>query len=250
MEALEDRRLLSATLSYPSSQSIMVFNAVQNNTSQTETLTLTDTGDAALSLNSISIINDPNFSAQDASRFSITNASSIPASLSPGQSFTLQMTYKPNVVGIQSALLDMETNDGTNPSQQIALRGLGAVGIGGTNQPSLATILQAWEIPTYVGEGFDDQNASTDVLYPAFPDSSTQEVVMPRLVAATDAPVTIQVLASYTASGTKPYTLGTYVPGNPNDRSELFFTPSSEYQSTYVQPDGATTFDPGSASFG
>ena len=72
----------------------------------------------------------------------------------------------------------------------------------------------------------------------------------PRLVEATNAPVTIQVLASYTASGTKPYTLGTYVPGNPNARSELFFTPSSEYQSTYVQPQGTTTFNPGSSPFG
>src|ERR1700722_12288227 len=110
MEALEDRLFLSATLSYPSSQSIMVFNAVQNNTSQTETLALTDTGDAPLTFNSVSIINDPNFSAQDASRFSIINSGSIPASLSPGQSFTLQLSYKPNVVGIQSALLDLETN--------------------------------------------------------------------------------------------------------------------------------------------
>ena len=84
MEPLENRCLLSATLSYPSSQSIMVINAVQNNTSPTETLTLTDTGNAALTFNSVSIINDPNFSAQDASRFSITNAGSIPASLPPG----------------------------------------------------------------------------------------------------------------------------------------------------------------------
>ena len=44
------------------------------------------------------------------------------------------MNYKPNVIGIQSALLDLETNDGSLPSQQIALRGLGAVGLGGTNE--------------------------------------------------------------------------------------------------------------------
>src|SRR5277367_414168 len=53
-ETLEDRRLLSATLS--ASQSLMVFNAVKNSSaSPTETLTLTDTGSDAITLGSSGI---------------------------------------------------------------------------------------------------------------------------------------------------------------------------------------------------
>src|SRR6202167_1489070 len=73
-EPLEDRRLLSASLSV--AQSIMVFNAVKNSgASYTETLALTDTGDANLTLGSsgVSIVNDPTFATQDAARFNIVN---------------------------------------------------------------------------------------------------------------------------------------------------------------------------------
>jgi len=101
-----------------------------------------------------------------------------------------------------------------------------------------------------VGEGPNDSNAATDSVYPFPADPSSQEVLMQQMVKAGPGPVTIQVLASFDAPGVKPYTLGTYTPGNPNDRSELFFTPTNEYQSTYIQPQGATSFDPGSSEFG
>jgi hypothetical protein len=256
-ERLEDRRLLSATLSVTNtlgySNTLMAFNAVENSTaSQTETLTLTDSGSTTLSLNSVSIVNDPNSPTQDAARFTILNSASIPTSLSPGQSFGLQLSYKAIAHVINSAFLDISTNDPVNPTQQIALRGIGAIGLGGSNQPSLAMILQAYEIPTLVGDGPDDSGYLTDGTYPNPPDPTSQEVVLQTLQKAGPGPVTIQTLASFTASGTKPYTLGMYTPGNPNtaDLHELFFTPSSESQSVYVQPDGTTSFDPGSSQFG
>jgi len=63
--------------------------------------------------------------------------------------------------------------------------------------------------------------------------------------------VTIQVLASFTAAGTKPYTLGMYTPGTPNNGlHELLYTPTSESQSVFIHPQGATSFDPGSSAFG
>jgi fibronectin type 3 domain-containing protein/regulation of enolase protein 1 (concanavalin A-like superfamily) len=244
-EPLEDRRLLSASLSV--AQSMMVFNDVKGaGASYTETLALTDNGDAALTLGSsnFAIVNDPTFATQDAARFSIVNAASIPATLSPGQTFNLQLNYNATAIGINSAFLNITSNDPNNPLLKVALRGIGTTGLGGVNQPSLTRILQAYEIPINVGE------AANALTYPAFPDASSQEVVLQQLEKAGAGPVTIQVLASFDASGTKPYTLGTYPAGNPTDRSELFFTPSSEYQSTYIQPQGATTFDPGSSPFG
>jgi hypothetical protein len=246
---------LSATLSVSNtlgySNTLMAFNAVENSSaSQTETLTLTDTGSTALSINSITIANDPSSPTQDAARFSMLNGA--PSSLSPGQSFGLQLSYKAIAHVINSAFLDISTNDPVNPTQQVALRGIGALGLGGSNQPSLAMILMGYEIPTLVGEGPGDNAYLTDGTYPNPPDGSSQEVSLQTLQKAGPGPVTIQTLASFTASGTEPYTLGMYTPGNPNvqDLHQLFFTPSTESQSVYVQPDGATSFDPGSSQFG
>jgi len=251
IETLESRQLLSATLT--TSSSLMVFNAVNNSSpSQTETLTLTNTGDATLTLGggAIELLNDPNSGSQEAARFGEVNAGSIPNTLAPGQSFGLQLNYSALAVETDTAVLDLITNDPANPVQVVQLHGIGTRGLGGSNQPSLATILQAYNIPTLVGLGPNDANALTDTTYPEPPDPSSQEVPMQRMVKAGAGPVTISVLASFTASGTKPYTLGMYTPGNPADRTELFFTPSSEAQSTYVQPQGTTSFDPGANQFG
>ncbi len=252
IEFLEQRQLLSATLSV--SSSLLVFNAVKNSSaSQTETLTLTDTGDAPLTLGvgSATLAADPTTApAQDQARFTIVNGTSIPATLQPGASFGLQLYYKATSVTTDEAILDIASNDPVNPTVQVNLHGIGTKGLGGSNQPSLATILQAYNIPTYVGDGPDDANALQDNTYPYPPDPTSQEVVLQRFVKAGAGPVTINVLASFTASGTHPYTLGTYTPGDPTSLNQLFTTPTSEYQSVYVQPQGTTTFDPGSSSFG
>jgi SdrD B-like domain len=245
IERLEDRRLLSATLAV--SQSLMVFNAVKATTSVTQTLTLTDTGDAALTLgtSAATVTDDPSLPG-GTPRFGLLNTSSIPASLSPGQSFVLNINYNAIAVGIDSAFLNIASNDPVNPTLQVGLRGIGTAGLGGSNQPSLQRILQAYEIPTLVGE------AATAGTYPNPPGANSQEVPLQRLVKAGTGPVTLQVLASFTASGfPKSYVLGTYTPGNPaNSRQELFYTTSTENQTTYVQPQGSTSFDPGSNSFG
>jgi hypothetical protein len=252
VEVMERRQMLSATLT--TSQSLMVFNAVENSSaSATETLTLTDTGNAALTLGSsaFSLAVDPSSSTNDTSLFTLLNASAAPATLAPGASFGLEIDYNATALVTNKAFLDIATNDSVNPTQQVSLHGIGTKGLGGSNQPSLATILQAYNIPIYVGEGYDDDNAATDSIYPNPPDASSQEVVMQRFVKAGTGPVTIDVLASFTASGfAKSYTLGTYTPGEPTTLNELFYTPSNENQTTYVQPQGSTSFDPGSNTFG
>jgi protocatechuate 3,4-dioxygenase beta subunit len=250
IHVLEPRCLMSASLTV--STPLMVYNAVKGTTSVAETLTLTNTGDAALTLgaSAFTLNNDPSFSTQDASHFLLPNKSSAPATLAPGVGFSLQVEYSASLVGTQSALLDIMTSDPVNPTQVVTLHGIGTVGQYGSNQPSLATILQAYDIPTYVGEGFDDDQAANDSVYPEFPDATSQEVVMPRLVKAGTGPVTIQVLASFDAAATEPYTLGYYNPGELTTKNELFYTPTSESQSVYIQPQGSTSFDPGSNPFG
>src|ERR1700677_4819565 len=99
IEQMEQRKLLSATLGV--SSSLMVFNAVENSSaSATETLTLTDTGNAALTLgtSAFALANDPSSGTQDAARFTLVNAGSAPATLAPGASFGLQLSYSSTAV--------------------------------------------------------------------------------------------------------------------------------------------------------
>jgi hypothetical protein len=251
VESMEKRTLFSQVISVSTSQ--MVFNAVANSSpSQIETETITNTGDAALTLGigSTILANDPAWPTADNARFTLINGAAVPATLAPGASFALQVQYTANAVTTNSAYLDISSDDPINPTLQIQLRGIGTKGLGGSNQPSLATILEAYNIPTLVGDGPNDSNALADNVYPYPPDPSSQEVVLQTLQKAGSGPVTIKVLASFTASGAHPYTLGMYPATNANNLQELFTTPSSEYQSVYVQPTGTTTFDPGSSPFG
>ncbi len=248
VESLERRQLLSAALTV--SSSLMVYNAVKNNTSQVETLTLTDTGDGPLTLGPTAFAE----TGTAAGRFTLTDAGSAPAQLAVGASFGLTLTYRPTAVGRDLASLLIATADATTgtalASQAVSLSGIGAAGLGGSNQPSLARILRAYNIPTIVGEGPNDSAEASDSIYPNPPDASSQEVPLQRLVKAGAGPVSINVLASFTASGAEPYTLGYYTAGTPTAKTELFYTPAGESQSTYVQPQGSTSFDPGSGAFG
>ena len=244
VERLEDRRLLSASLSV--GKSLMVYNAVKNNNSPAQTLTLTNTGDADLTLGPSAFT----ITGTDANRWTLGNAAAAPATLAAGASFGLTLTYKPTVTGRQASTLSIATNDPAHASQAVSLSGIGTAGLGGTNQPSLVRILRAYNIPTVVGEGLNDANEATGAIYPNPPDGSSEEVSLQQLVKAGTGPVTIDVLASFTASGTEPYTLGTYTPGRPQDRRELFYTPAADYQTVDVHPQGSTSFDPGSSPFG
>jgi hypothetical protein len=246
VEPLEHRRLLSATLTV--SQSLMVFNAVENSTaSPVETLTLTNTGDAPLSLTGLSVVNDPAQTA-NATQFTLVNAANEPASLAVGASFGLQVQYAANAIGLQYAIIDISSSDPVTPLAQVELHGIGTSGVGGGNQPSLELILQAYDEPNYNDVG---ETNEASAYYPEPPASNTDEVALQELVKAGAGPVTIDVLASFTAASTKPYTLGWYSPADPsNSQQQLFYTPTSEAQSVYVQPEGLTSFDPGNAVFG
>ncbi len=244
IEQLERRQLLAATIGV--NTGLMVYNAVNGANSTAETLTISNYGDAPLTLGPTAFA----LSGSSATRFTLVNAASAPATLAVGATFGLQLTYKPNLVGRQVAGLTISTNDPVNPNLYISQSGIGTNGTYGSNQPSLARILRAYGIPTIVGEGANDANEATDSVYPTPPDVSSQEVTMQRLQKAGAGPVTIQVLASFDAAAAEPYTLGYYTAGNPNAKSELFYTPSTESQSTYIQPVGSTTFDPGGTAFG
>jgi len=254
-EKLEDRRLLSVA----ASASVLVFNSAIPGTSgagpsHVDTLTLTNTGSSAETIptGAVTIIADTNAASEQAvstpGAFSITNPSSVPSSLAPGQSFTLNLQYTASQVGVmfQSAILQVQTSDST---VSVQLHGLSTSGQFGTDEPSLVQILRANDIPTIVGAGPNDSNYLNSQ-YPINPDPSSTEVTMPRLVKAGSGPVTITPLASFNASAQPTVRFGDYTPGDATDLTELFTIGQSDAQTVNPTAFGVTSFDPGASTFG
>lgn len=259
VELLEPRQLLTGTplLSVTTSA---VNNAVAFNTvaqgytgaaaSRVETATITNAGTAPLNFagGAFSIIDDPSTTAA-ASDFAITNSASLPSSLAPGGSFTIDLQYTATAVGLQSALLQIQSDDPVNPTFDVNLHGIGTPGQFGTLEPSLVQVLRAQNIPTIVGAGPNDANINTQA-YPINPDPSSQEVPMQRLVVASaGSPVTITPIASFSAATAAVSRVGYYTPGNPGALNELFYVGKNDAQIVDPTALGATSFNPGSAPF-
>jgi regulation of enolase protein 1 (concanavalin A-like superfamily) len=253
IENLEGRCLMSATIAAGSS--VLVFNSVAAGNagagpSNVVNLTLTDTGDAPLAfpVAGISIINDPASASADASDFIITSSSL--AGIAPGASATLSLRFLASRVGVESALVQIVSNDPANPTITVPLHGIGTAGTGGGYEPSLAEILREFDIPTIVGDGPNDASAFASTYYPAVPDASSEEVPMQRLMKAGDGPVTITLLASFAVVNSPASRFGYYIPGDRTDRTELFSIGQGDSQTVNPTANGATSFDPGSGSFG
>ncbi|HZL34463.1 MAG TPA: fibronectin type III domain-containing protein [Tepidisphaeraceae bacterium] len=235
-------------------QSVLAFNSVAAGhtgagAGKTQTVALTNTGNLPLALSSILIVNDPSVSTLDSADFKILNAASLPASVAPGQAVTIQLQFAATRVGIESALLQIQSNDPATPVLKTNLHGIGTAGLYGYLEPSLVQVLRANNIPTIVGAGPNDVNGSNSQ-YPINPDSSSQEVPMQRLVKAGDGPVTITPLASFDSASQPVLRFGFYTPGNATDRTELFTIAQADAQTVNPTALGATSFDPGSNTFG
>ena len=91
------------------------FGGVVVNNSTTQTVTLTSSGKAAVTVNSIAVTGS-GFSA---------SAVSLPATLNPGQAMTLTLTFDPSAVGSATGQLSISSNSATNPSVTVGLSGTG-----------------------------------------------------------------------------------------------------------------------------
>jgi fibronectin type 3 domain-containing protein len=252
---LKPHVVVSGTGALSTDQSLMVFSGVATgNTgagpSAAKTVTLTNTGSGTISFaaGALSIADDSSVAGDDSGAFSIVNGASLPATLGPGQSFALQVVYTASKVGIQAATLQIASNDPAHPLLTVSLHGIGMTGLGGLNEPSLPRILRAFNIPTITGDGPNDANQN-QTLYPATPDATSQEVIMPRLVKAGSGPVTITPLGSFNVITNPALRFGYYTPGSPTDRTELFTLAQADAQVVSPTALGATTFDPGSNAF-
>lgn len=246
IESLENRCLFAALTP---DQPVLVFNAstTGGQPSHTDTLTLTNTGSSTLTFagGAMVVVQDPADATDQSADFHVTSGP-LPSSLAAGASTQVEINFTASVYNtIELALLKITSSDSTNPVTTVQLHGLGTDGQYGYNEPSLANILTAFDIPTNIGVS-DPSNSQ----YPETPGPSSQEVPMQRLVKAGSGPVTIQMLASFNSSNAPSVRFGTYDPGNTAGTNELFTINQADSQTVNPVAQGATSFDPGANEFG
>ncbi|MEO6327581.1 MAG: DNRLRE domain-containing protein [Ginsengibacter sp.] len=178
----------------------------------------------------------------------------FPKDINPGNSISFSVAFNPSSVGLQTALININSNDVVNPVIAVSLRGLGTSGLGGANEPSLQAILNLLEFQVITG----DDNAATTVINS---DATLQkapslgeEVSIQQFKKASGGPVTITPLAVFGPTGNSTIVgLGWYKSGNTSSKSELFSvsnTPLSNGQTVNVNYTGTVSFDPVSDTFG
>jgi hypothetical protein len=97
------------------SASTLAFGNVTLNTTSTKTLTLTSSGTAALMVNSAALIG---------AGYAISGAT-FPATLNPGQSVTLQVSFDPTVAGAAAGTITISSNSATGATATVSLSGTG-----------------------------------------------------------------------------------------------------------------------------
>jgi hypothetical protein len=99
------------------SSSSISFGNVPLNTAATQSITLTSSGNAALTISAVTLTGT-GFTA---------SGLSFPLTLNPGQTATLNVQFLPNVASALSGQLSVKSNSVTNPTTLISLSGVGAV---------------------------------------------------------------------------------------------------------------------------
>jgi hypothetical protein len=211
-------------------------------------ITITNTGSGTLSVSAI------NISGVNQGEFALSGLPSLPVDINPSNSVSFSVAFNATSVGLKTASVNITSDDAVSPSKSVPLRGLGTAGLGGTNEPSLQSILDLLEIPINVG---DDDTATTVI------NSSTllqkapligEEVSIQHFQKAGSGNVTITPLAVFgpTVNATV-VGMGWYKSANTSAASELFTVsnnPLSNGQTVNVNFSGSLSFDPVADTFG
>jgi hypothetical protein len=219
----------------------LIFNGVQNaGATAAQTVTVSNTGSGTLTLSGLSL------AGTDAAQFQITSKPTLPIAIAPGGTTTVGIAFNPTTTGPRGATLQIQSDDPTTPTAQVTLRGLGTLGLGGANEPSLQWILDTYQYPVNVGD--------TDPTNSALPPDPLlgEEVSMQRLQKAGTGPVTIEPLAVFGPQSTagNVLALGFYTGGDSSTNQQLFTVPNASSQTLNVTANGNTSFDPGASTFG
>ncbi|MDQ3858089.1 MAG: choice-of-anchor D domain-containing protein, partial [Actinomycetota bacterium] len=214
----------------------LVFNDVQNGPpSAPQALRISNTGAGPLTVSSVTL------TGTSPGQFQIVDPPSLPATVAPGSTLALSVAFNPTTTGPMGAILRIADDDPDTPQTDVKLRGLGTLGLGGANEPSLQWILDTFELPIRVG----DPDPKTSAL-PAEP-LLGDEASLQRLVKANPSnSVLLEPLAVFGAAGPSGTVAaaGSYNSGDPSSTKPLFTVPNASSQALQPTTTGPLSFDP------
>jgi hypothetical protein len=207
----------------------------------TEVVTVRNTGTGPLEVTGLTL------GGADAGQFALSGAPALPATVPAGGQVTVTVGFNPTTAGPKGATLTVASDDPDAASIVVPLRGLGAKGLGGANEPSLQWILDTLQVPIDAG----DPDPSTNVM-PILP-LVGDEVAAQTFERAGTGPVTVENLAVFGPTGANPIVrFGHKAPGAGAPVTELFAvsnSPASNGQRLLPPTTGTFSFDPGTAPF-
>lgn len=170
-----------------------------------------------------------------------------PASVAPGGSLSIPVSFAPTTIGPKGATLIISSNASNLPAQTITLRGLGTRGLQGANEPSLQWILDTYQIPVKVG----DSNAAEATLdLPAR--TPNDEIAAQMFRKAGSGVVSLTPIAIF-SNASNPGAIAGYYRTNAAgavSRTQLYTVPSADVQTLNPRVQGTSSFDPGADAFG
>ena len=180
------------------------------------------------------------------------NLTGLATTIQPGASSSFKVIFDPAVVGPLDASIQVTGDNAA--AKFVGLNGLGKVGTGGANEPSLQYILDTYNIAVDAGDDDPSTNIFDLTGGDTYNDLLGDEVDIQQFERATDGLVTIQVLGVYGPEASNPIVgFGWYESGNPGATTELFTvenTVSGNGQTLNPEINGVLEFDPGLTSFG
>lgn len=187
------------------------------------------------------------FSGTDGSQFAVVSGS-LPRNIPPGKRATFTVALKANssasVTRVLTSTLSIKQQGSTTPIAALSVRGVATTGVGGDKEPSLARLLELFQLDVNVG----DTTPNTTFL--DLDGSPTDQITAPRFYKAANAPVTVQTLAQFVnGTSTVAGRFGTYDPGSPDTRKTLFSLAGIDAQTVNPTPNGSSSFDPGTRQF-
>ncbi len=228
-----------------SPETIVTEDIIGGGAGVSQSIVVTNTGTVALDNPTVTL------TGPGAATFTV-NSSLLPASIPAGGSSSVSVTFTAAAKGVQIATLTL-SGDNALPAMA-SLRGLGKAGTGGTNEPSLQHIFDAYGLPVTVG---DTDPATNLINLPAgssYNDLLGDEIAAQQFKRVGTDPVTVELLAVYGPEASNPIVaFGWYAAGSASSAQEVFTVQNSvgsNGQTLTPVATGALSFDPGTSAFG
>ena len=123
----------------------LVFSTVKAAATPARSVTVANTGNAALKVTGLTI------TGANPGQFKLRSGQATAFTVNPGRTATVGVLFKPTATGVKSATLTVKNNDQARPNYAVALRGVNAVDAKGKNEASLASIVSTLGYTTKVG---------------------------------------------------------------------------------------------------